>query len=447
MKNQKDENSLGGLSWVRLDLTKEEERILRGKRGKMLQKVMKTVVHYAQACGAKKLVPIDGAAHMVISQAFPGLGPRMEMVEELVRAGLRTKWPFTVDPRPLDFENLALSSRQKRIFQDWYGNQDCYEKRLKRLGLRNESAFTCTCYLPEVGNIPRKGEVLAWSESSAVIFANSVLGARTNRNGAIMDLLCNLSGRAPYFGLLTDEGRRAGWLVEVRTSTLPDPQLLGGAIGKKVQTDVPYIAGLDKFLGRGLNRKTRDFLKDMGACCAALGACGLFHVENITPEAVKQKWDLLKKDSGRYVIDDQELRKTRKTYSVLWKNKRAKPKRCLIGCPHLSLEQLNWWVMKIHEALRGRGKPKPDIEVALFAAPEVLEEFRKNQRVFGQSIASGIKLSPICIESFMNNPLVAEEPIITNSNKLRAYTTARFFLDQEILDIIADRRSKKAGRA
>jgi hypothetical protein len=103
--------------------------------------------------------------------------------------------------------------------------------------------------------------------------------------------------------------------------------------------------------------------------------------------------------------------------------------------------------MKIHEALRDGGKPKPDIEVALFAAPEVLEEFRKNQRVFDRSIASGIKLSPICIESFMNNPLVAEEPIITNSNKLRAYTTARFFLDQEILEIIADKRSKKAGRA
>lgn len=443
MKEPKKAPTSEDLSKIKIDLTKEEASILRGKRGRTIQKVMKTVVFYGQACGARKLVPIEGSAHLVISTSFPGLGPSLEMVDELVVAGLKTREPFTVDPRSLDLDNLRCSPSQKRIFQDWHGNQDEYERRLRRLGLRDDKAFTCACYLPEVGNRPRRETILAWSESSAVIFANSVLGARTNRNGAILDLLCNLSGRTPFFGLLTDEGRRAAWRVELRTSRLPDPQLLGGAIGKKVQEDVPFIIGLDRFLGPGLDEKTEDYLKDMGAACAALGACGLYHIENITPEAVEEKRNLLIKGHKTYAIDDHELKKIRGSYPVLWKDKAASPKRCLIGCPHLSFGQLIWWVGKIHEARSANREKKAAFEIVLFSAPDVLEKFRKDKQASDLAAKTGTKLSSVCIEAVLKNPLVAREPVITNSNKLRAYTTARFLLDQEILDLIAGRELKE----
>jgi predicted aconitase len=117
-----------------------------------------------------------------------------------------------------------------------------------QLGLKDVEAYTCTPYLAEVGNIPRRGARLAWSESSCVVFANSVLAARTNRNAAVMDILCNIAGKTPLTGFLTDEGRRANWWVEVTTRSLPNPQLLGAAIGMKVMEDVPYIVGLDLLL-------------------------------------------------------------------------------------------------------------------------------------------------------------------------------------------------------
>jgi predicted aconitase len=445
LKGARQAFDMEDLSWVKLDLAKDEEDILAGKRGRVLQKVMKTVVLYGQACGAKKLVPIEGSAHLVISMDFPGLGPRLEMIDELIGAGLKTRDPFTVDPRAVDLVNLSCSPRQERLFREWGRNQPRYEQQLERLGLRDDNAFTCACYLPEVGNRPNKGAVLAWSESSAVVFANSVLGARTNRNGAILDLLCNLAGRAPLFGLLTDEGRRAGWRVEIATSRLPDPQLLGGAIGKKVQEGVPYIICLDRFLGPGLSKKTEDFLKDMGAACAALGACGLYHAENITPEALDQKRKLLIEGHRTYVIDDHKLKETRTSYPVLWRDKGERPKRCLIGCPHLSLGQLYWWVTRIHQVRSAYGKRKADIEIVLFAAPDVLGKFKKDRQASDLAEASGVKLSAICIETFMKNPFVAREPVMTNSNKLRAYTTARFLPDQEILDVIASGELREGG--
>ena len=174
-----------------------------------------------------------------------------------------------------------------------YGKQKAYESQLARLGLRDAGAFSCTCYLPEVGNTPQRDEVLAWSESSAVVFANSVLGARTNRNAAGIDLLCNVLGKAPLFGLLTDEGRRASHMVEVRPSELPNAQLLGSAIGQRVVEEVPYITGLDRFLGPAGDERTVSYLKDMGAAAASNGAVGLYHVENVTPEAVAMGRDLL----------------------------------------------------------------------------------------------------------------------------------------------------------
>lgn len=424
-----------------MELTKEEKEILEGQKGSVLQKVMKSLVLYGEALGAERLVDIEGPGHFSIPFAIPGVGLRLEMLDELVGAGLSTKYPFTLDPKsPSDFENLFVNEEQKHSIEEMLVNQDAYDKRMLQLGLQDEEAYTCTPYFPEVGNIPNKGTILAWSESSCVVYANSVLGARTNRNAAIMDILSNIAGKTPLAGLLTDEGRRASWRIEVNTTSLPNPQLLGAAIGMKVIEDVPYIKGLDRFLGTEMNDTSRDYLKEMGAACAAIGAVGLYHVEYITPEAVEQGGDLLLPDYRIYPIDDSELESLMESYPIMWADKGAKPQKCLIGCPHLSLRELEWWDRNIHAALRAHGQMRVAVNTVLCAAPQVLKEFMADSERCENLKNVGVRLSGTCIEAYMDNQLCAREAVVTNSNKLRAFTPARMFLDEDLVEIIVTGR-------
>ena len=128
-------------------------------------------------------------------------------------------------------------------------------------------------------------------------------------------------GYVPRFGLLTDEGRKATWIVKIETTKKPEAQLLGSAIGMKVMADVPYIVGLDKWLGGELDDAAKTYLKDFGAATASNGAVGLYHVENITPEAVKYGKDLIAEDAKVYVVDDAELQRVYESYPVIWKKK------------------------------------------------------------------------------------------------------------------------------
>ena len=428
---------MADLENLRIKLTSEERDILQGKQGPTMQKVMKTVVLYGESLGAERLVDIEGDGHFVIAYAIPGIAPSMEMLDELAAAGLKTKRPFTLDPKPpLDFENWWLSSEQVRILEQMYQDQERYDERMLQLGLRDAQACTCTPYLPEVGNIPRRGDILAWSESACAIFANSVLGARTNKNGAIMDLLCAIVGKAPLAGLLTDEGRRATWLVEVRTEELPPPQLLGAAIGMMCLADVPFIVGLDRFLGPGLNEESRDYLHEMGAACATAGAGGLFHVENITPEAIDHGADLLLPNHATYVVKDEELQNLLASYPVLWPDKEAKPEKCFVGCPHLSRQQLHWWANRIQRALQARNQSQVSVKTTLCAAPQVLDRFKADAESYEGLERAGVKFSVGCPMQLFDNDLSAGEAILTNSNKLRAYTTARFFPDEELVEIL-----------
>ena len=429
-----------------MELTQEEQDILEGKQGLILRKVMRTLVLYGEALGAERFVEIEWPGHFSIPFALPGVGPRLEMLDELAEAGLKTKYPFTLDPKaPLDFENLFLRKEQEQAFEEMFRNQRVYDRRMLQLGLRNEEAYTCTPYLPEVGNIPPKGTVLAWSESSCVVYANSVLGARTNRNAAIMDILSNIAGKTPLAGLLTDEGRRATWRVEVGTSQLPNPQLLGAAIGMKVLEDVPYIVGLDRFLDTELNEFTRDYLKEMGAACAAIGAVGLYHVERITPEAIDHGVDLLTPEHRSYHIDDAELRELMDSYPVMWAEKGVKPEKCFIGCPHLSLRELKWWAEQIPAKLEEHHKDRVAVNTVLCAAPQVLQEFKADEGNYDRLTSAGVKLSGTCAEAYMDNQLCASDAVITNSNKLRAFTTARMFLDEDLLEVIVTGEMREEG--
>ncbi len=430
-----------------LVLTSEEQAILDGKSGEVLAKAMKSIVLYGEAFGATHLVDIVGDQHFVTSFGANTIKPYFAMMQELIDAGLKTKNPFTVDPRPIEYEAVNASPIVKLVFNLVFGKQAVYEKQLRALGLKNDNAFTCTCYFPEVGNTPKRGAMLAWSESSAVVYANSILGARTNRNSAGIDVLCAILGKAPCFGFLTDEGRRATWKIEVKTSQKPNAQLLGSAIGLKVMEAVPYITGLERFLGSEMNPTVEAFLKDMGAATASNGAVGLYHVEKITPEAKDLGEKLLAPGYQTYVIDDAELERVYQSYPVLWKNLDAEPQRIFIGCPHLNRTQLEGWIERISGALKAAGQTRTKMPVALSTPPDIADIFRKDPAMKARLEAMNVSITTICPLMYMNNPLAATAPIATNSNKLRTYSTARFYLDEDIVELMVTGTVKKGEKA
>lgn len=417
-------------------LTEEQKAILNGSKGETMAKVMKTMVMYGDAFEAEKLVPITSKYnHLVTSFGLKVMSPVYELMQQLLDAGVASGQKFSVDPRPID-KNVPANFLQNFVFNKFmYTKQGFYEKQLKELGLMDENAFTCACYMDEVGNKPQKGEVLSWAESSAVVYANSVLGARCNRNSGIIDIMGSIVGYVPYFGLLTDEGRKATWVVKIQTTKKPEAQLLGSAIGMKVMEDVPYVVGLDKWLGTQLDDSACTYLKDFGAATASNGAVGLYHIENLTPEAVELGKDLIAEGAKEYIIDDVELERVKNEYPVIWKNPDAKPKLCFMGCPHMSLQQLKDWTDKVEAGLQASGNKKVVIPTVFTAAPKVLETFNKTE--YAERLkATGVITSYICPLMYMNNPLCKTMPVITSSNKLRTYTSARYYSDDEILTAI-----------
>ena len=417
-------------------LTKEQQAILDGAQGETLAKVMKTLVMYGDAFEAEKLVPITSKYnHLVTSFGLKVMSPVYDLMQQLLDAGVASGQKFSVDPRPID-KNVPANFLQNLVFNKFmYSKQDFYEGQLNKLGLMDKNAFTCACYLDEVGNKPGKGDILSWAESSAVVYANSVLGARCNRNSGIIDIMGSIVGYVPYFGLLTDEGRKATWVIKVQTTKKPEAQLLGSAIGMKVMEDVPYVVGLDQWIGNELNDSACAYLKDFGAATASNGAVGLYHIENLTPEAVEFGESLIAEGAREYIIDDAELQRVQDNYPVIWKNPDAQPKLCFVGCPHLSLEQLKEWTVNVESELAKNGLKKVTINTVFTAAPGVLEAFEKTEYA-ARLKATGVITSYICPLMYMNNPLCKKMPVITSSNKLRTYTSARYYTNAEILATI-----------
>ena len=425
-----------------MKLTPEQQAMLNGEKGETMAKVVKTLVMYGDAFGAERMVPVTSKyGHTVISFGLKAIKPVYELYDQLIDAGLTSAQKFTADPRPID-DNIPTSLLEDIVFKKiMYTHQASYEEQLKKLGIKGEDDYTCTCYMDEVGNKPAKGEVLSWAESSAVVYANSVLGARCNRNSGIIELMGSVAGFVPEFGLLTDEGRKATWIIEVKCEKKPEAQLLGSAIGMKVMEEVPYIKGLDKWLGTELTDGVCAYLKDFGAATASNGSVGLYHIENLTPEAKEQGEALIKEGAQVYVIDDAELERVKASYPIIWKNKDAKTELCFIGCPHMSVQQLKDWTDAIEEKLRANGLSKVTVPTVFTAAPAVIKALEGT--VYLDKLATyGVVVSYICPLMYMNNPLCKKKAVITCSNKLRTYTSARYYTEAEILDIITGKEGK-----
>ena len=430
---------------AKMKLNQEEQDILAGKQGKTMAKMMEVLVRYGDAFGADCLVPVTHKkAHFVTSFGLGLLKGVYPLMDDLIAAGCKVEGGFSMDPRPLDYKNVKCDPLEKLVFNNFmYNKQKLYEEQLQKIGLKDpEDAFSCTCYLKEMGNTPKKGDILSWSESSAVVFANSVLGARCNRNSGILDMFGAILGKTPNFGFITDEGRKADWKIILKTSKKPEAQILGSAIGIKVMAEVPYVVGLDKYLKDLPDEDTLAYLKDFGAATASNGAVGLYHIENITPEAKELGTKLLKDNVKEYVIDDAELERIYKSYPIMWKKMDAKVHRCFIGCPHLTLKQLENWTDDIVNGLKKSGKKKLVIDTVLTSSPAVIKEFQKEER-YQKLLATGAHVSYICPLMYADNPISGKKVLMTNSNKLRTYTKARYFKDQEVLEMITGQKEVK----
>ena len=425
-----------------MKLTPEQQAMLDGQQGETMAKVVKTLVMYGDAFGAERMVPVTSKyGHTVISFGLKAIQPVYDLYDQLIDAGLASGQKFTADPRPID-PKVPSSLLEDIVFKKiMYTHQEKYEAQLRKLGITRDEDYTCTCYLDQVGNKPEKGDVLSWAESSAVVYANSVLGARCNRNSGIIELMGSVAGFVPEFGLLTDEGRKASWVVEVRCEKKPEAQLLGSAIGMKVMEEVPYVKGLDRWLGTELNEAACSYLKDFGAATASNGAVGLYHIDGLTPEAKELGESLIQEDAQIYVIDDAELERVKANYPVVWKNPDAAPQLCFVGCPHLTLSQMQDWSEKIGEKLRENGRSRVSVPTVFTASPAVIREAEKG--VLASQLRSyGIVISYICPLMYMNNPLCKMKPVITCSNKLRTYTSARYCTEEEILNVITSEEGR-----
>ncbi len=422
-----------------MTLTQEEQDILDGKDGEEKAKLMKILVAFGNTFGAEKLVDLGGAPHSNLYIGAPYMKSMIEMLNKCADAGLKSYAPYTVNPRPYDVYNVQNNPKDMELIYQGYPLQAKLDYVHSRLGAPDLNYRSCACYLDEIGNAPKPGTNVAWCESSAVNDGNSVLGIRTNRNGAGMDMICAMLGKAPLFGLMTDEGRQAKWLIDVKTSKEPDWGTLGTVIGRKCVEDVPYVAGIDKYFEGGeVTADNLHKLKAMGSATASSGAVGLYHVEGVTLEPKKKGRDLLVEGYQTYVYDDTEQQAIIDTFENLWPEKDGDPTAAFIGCPHNTYFELMRWGKMVTEALDKSGKEKTAIPVYMFCANKVRDRLIEEEGELASKMKrAGMHATNMCGVSYAGMKGFSDRVRgITNSAKTRNYSTIRYFPDQILVNTI-----------
>jgi len=312
-------------------LTKEEEKILKGEEGEVVEKLFRLLVRLGDIYGADKMIPVGSV--QVAGVSYKSIGdPGTEFLEDMASKGAKVKVLTYLNPAGMDLENWERLGFPK----DFAKKQLRIMNAFKSMGIVVTS--TCTPYL--AGNLPRFREHIAWSESSAVSFSNSVIGARTNREGGPSALAAAICGRTPNYGLHLWEKRQPTIKINVDAELEfnSDFGALGYYVGKQVKNKIPYFTGI--------NNANTDQLKGLGAAMAASGAVALYHVEGLTPEA-----DLVEKNG----LESIEVRKKEldETYEKL--NSGKNPDVVILGCPHASLREIS----TLADKLKGKHLKKP----------------------------------------------------------------------------------------
>ncbi len=280
-----------------MELTAEEQAMLAGERGRAAQTAMRILAALGRIYGAERLIPVRSA--QIAGVSYDNLGEAgLAWLAEMADGGGRVCVPTTLNPAGMDLDNW----RALGIPADFAASQLQVIDAFTRMG----ATPTCTCTPYLAGNVPSFGESIAWAESSAVCYANSVIGARTNREGGPSALASALTGRTAQYGMHLMENRRAGVIVEVRAhpSGTADFGALGEAIGKRVEAigrkPIPWITGLDS--------ASIEELKSFCASVATYGGLAMFHMQGITPEAQSDPPDV-----DRFTVSEADLQTARRS--------------------------------------------------------------------------------------------------------------------------------------
>lgn len=313
-----------------MHLTREEQGMLAGEQGRATQKAMQILVALGKIYGARRLIPITSV--QVAGVSYDNLGEAgLDFLSELADGGGRVRVLTTLNPAGMDVENWQALG----IPADFAEKQLKVLEAFSRMGVTT----TCTCTPYLVGNLPSQGEHVAWSESSAVCYANAVLGARTNREGGPSALAAALTGRTPEYGLHMDDKRlpRVAFQVNASLTGTHDFGALGKVIGEKIEATkaTPFISGIPS--------ATLEELKSFCASLATYGGVGIFHMAGVTPEA-----SLYGQFRGEVVkITRQELEAAIQSLDIAHE---IEVDFVSLGCPHLSLGE----IARLASVLEGR---------------------------------------------------------------------------------------------
>ncbi|MEM2319136.1 MAG: aconitase X catalytic domain-containing protein [Candidatus Bathyarchaeia archaeon] len=364
-------------------LTSEDERIYDGEHGWAKQICMRILVKLGELFDAEKLIPIESAHVSGVSYKTLGEAPT-DFIEALAKAGGKTTVEATLNPLSFDQEHL-----RKRLPRELLDSQQRILGSFKKMGFKQ--SYTCTpYYLRE----PWKNSHLAWAESSAVVYANSVLGAWTNREGGPSALAAAIIGKTPDYGVHRAENRKPNVLIELRQPIREEVEYgaLGIFLGKILKDKIPMIKGL-----KGI---VEENLKQLGAALASTGMTNMFHYEG----------EVCKEHLEKIVVEAKDIKET---IEELTTASDVKPDLVFIGCPHCSLNEIR----QIAEHVNGR-KVKKDVELwvctSRFIKEKAAEQVRKIE-------GSGAKVLTDTCAIVTWTEMLGIRTIMTNSAKTAHY--------------------------
>ncbi|SDO54070.1 aconitase X [Desulforhopalus singaporensis] len=340
-------------------LTGYEKRMRDGERGAAAAMAMSVIVELAEAVDAPQLVEIT---HVHTDSGFYLGDAGLEFVEHLVRLGGRVAVPTSMNNTSYDIARGGV-----------YGVPDGLLQKIKRLeqahlAMGALGSWTCAPYQDNI--LPGLRENVAWSESNAIVYANSILGARTNRTGDLVDICCALTGRAPKSGLYLEENRKAKYLVDLEGFSgdiFADPRfypLLGYFIGNRFGNSIVAVSGIPR---RAVNL---DDLKGFGAAAASSGATALFHLEGITPEAITLDSCLDQSvEVERHAVTLEDIWQSEE---LLWTAEKDDLDWVGLGCPHFSKAEFR----TLLQCVRGK-KINGNVFFTVFTSREILKWARR----------------------------------------------------------------------
>ncbi|KRC85897.1 3-isopropylmalate dehydratase large subunit [compost metagenome] len=391
-------------------LTDEETGMLHGKSGPAVQKAMEILVALGESFGAEKLLPVNNV-HMAGSSVLVAEEAGTRFVEDIRKQGGTFVTRVTTNPTavdPVQWREIGIpesdSVLQTRL-------TDAYA------GMGANTCNTCIPYL--VGNSPRFGEHMAWGESSAVVFANSVCGARTNREGGPSALATALTGRTPEYGFHLKENRYGKLLIKVETSLddMTDFGTLGYFAGRIAGQDTPVFQGIR-------SDPTLEDLKALSAALAASGAVSMFHAVGVTPEAPTLEAAFGGKEPEKVLVFDQAEKE--KAEAALNKEPSDHVDWILVGCPNASVQEIR----EVAEALEGQ-RVHPDVALwvttagAMYAMAERMGYIQTIKDAGGTVVR---ETCPFLARSRVIAPTKGYRTLTTNSAKMAFYAPGQFGL-------------------